>query len=274
LLAEIDDLQRSADAALRAHGLRGASYAATVTAGVTTADPGGQAGAVPGVATHGVTTGFVRVDAETRPLDLGLGWTAAIGTVAGYQPVLAMVMPDLGGAEPIAKRGTTIATELRFAKSSRVAELAAVAGVGATRIDLAPVTVRDGGSTRVYRAAANDIDEWALRFDARFELRWYDRDVWVHRLAMTTLDPLLRASVGIRHDERFHRTGDLQPFNDPTGRVFFGISLRPVRARVISAGGAFEFEGALRGDHRLPSIYRASIDTVVDLRRVFRGRPR
>ena len=90
--------------------------------------------------------------------------------------------------------------------------------------------------------------------------------------AFDALDPLLRASVGIRHDERFHRAGDLQPFNDPTGRVFFGFAPHPVRAAAVSAGGGFEFEGAWRGAHRLPSGYRVFAESTVDLRRALRRR--
>lgn len=271
LMDEFDALEHRAHAVLRAHGLLGGSYGAAITGGVVVAEPGGQVDSIPGSATHGVKTGYVSLAAETRPSHLGLGWWAGFGLRLGRQPVLAMVTSK-GGAEPIYKSGTSISTELRFAKASRVVELAAVSRAGATRIDLAPITILSGGATRVYSAAANDIDEWALFFDARVDLRWYDREVWANRLTMVTLDPLLRASVGIRHDERFHRAGDLQPFNDPTGRVFFGFALHPLRAGAVSAGGGFEFEGALRGAHRLPSGYRVFAEGTVDLRRALRRR--
>ncbi len=271
LIDDLGTLEQRAQVVLRAQGLAGGSYGAVVTGGVVTAEPGGQVNSVPGAATHGVTAGYVALAAETRPLDLGLGWHAGFGLRLARQPVLAMVTSN-SGAEPLFKNGTSVATELRFAQTSRVLELAAVSRAGATRIDLAPTAVRSGGTTRVYSAAANDIDEWALFFDARVDVRWYDRDVWADRLTMETLDPLLRASVGIRHDERFHRAGDLQPFNDPTGRVFFSFTLHPVRTRAISAGGGFEFEGALRGAHRLPSGYQLFAEATLDLRRALRRR--
>lgn len=272
LRGEFAELEQQARSALAAHGLLGGAYAAAVTAGVASADPGNHAGGVPGAATHGLTTVFAGVASEVRPLDLGLGWAAGVGLQAGRQPVLAMVRGDTG-AEPMFKNATVVATELRFAKDSRTLELSAVSRAGATRIDLSPVRREEDSVTRTYIAAANDRDEWALFFDARFEARWYGREVWATRLNMRTLDPLLRASVGIRHDERFHRTGDLQPFNDPTGRVFFGFAFHPVRAGRVGAGGAFEFEGALRGANRLPSGYRLAAEGTLDLRPVRKVTP-
>lgn len=272
LLDELAELERRARAALRADGRLGGSYSAALTGGFAVAEPGGQADSVPGAATRATKTGFISLAAETRPLDLGLGWGAALGLSAGRRPVLTMVTSSQA-TEPVYRNATSVFTELRFAKASRMVELAAVSRAGANRIDLAPMTIRTAGTTQVYAPAANDIDEWALAFDARLEVRWYDREVWANQLAMETLDPLLRASVGIRHDERFHRTGDLQPFNDPTGRVFFGFALHPVRAAAVSAGGGFEFEGALRGAHRLPSGYRVFVESTMDLGRALRRRP-
>ena len=241
-----------------------APFASVLTGGVALAEPGGQRGGTPGATTHGTTTAFVLAEAETRPLHLGLGWYGGVGISGGSMPVLAMVTAGQV-AEPMYKRGTVVATALRFSKSSRVIDLAGVARAGSARISIAPVTLNEHGTTRVYAAAANDIDEWALFFDARCEIRWYDRDVATKRRTMHTLDPLLRASVGLRHDERFHRTGDLQPFADPTGRVFFDTAFHPVRTHGVSVGASFAFEGALRGDYRLPSGYRLALESTADL---------
>jgi hypothetical protein len=136
--------------------------------------------------------------------------------------------------------------------------------VGATRLDAAGL-------------AANDVADWALFFDARVELRWFDRDVWLARLTAQTLDPLVQSYVGIRHDQRFHRAGDLAAFDDPTGRLFFGFAVTPVRVgdrlgegsgnTVLTAGGGFEFEGAVRGPTRLPSGFKILANVNIDLRR-------
>lgn len=275
-----DALERRARTTLQQERLLGGSMAAALSGGLTLADPGGQAGSTPGAATHGIKTVHLGFETEMRPLSMPLGLTAALGLRVARQPVLAFVRnpavsASTPSAEPVYRNGIAMNGELRFAHAFRSAELASASRAGAVRVGLDPVTITTRGTnnittTKNYAAADNDIDEWALFFDTRLDLRWYDRPVWVKRLNMETLDPLLRASVGLRHDERFHRKGDLQPFNDPTGRIFFSVGLHPLRYEAFSAGGGFEFETALRGKNRLPSGYRIVLDAALDLRRAQR----
>jgi hypothetical protein len=70
----------------------------------------------------------------------------------------------------------------------RSAALSVDGRAGASRIDSAG-------------AAANDIAEWALMFDASADLRWYGRDASLAHAAMQTLAPLGHAYVGVRHDQ-------------------------------------------------------------------------
>jgi hypothetical protein len=179
-----------------------------------------------------------------------------------------MVKPSPASAAiPAYKSAWIVSQSFSFNRVSGAVESAIVGRVGATRIDIAD-------------AAANGIAEWALLFDARAELRWHGRDVWLTRLSAQTLDPLVQSYVGIRHDQRFHRAGDLSPYDDPTGRLFFGFVVTPIRVHdplgegggntLLTVGGGFEFEGAVRGPTSLPSGYRIQTGVNVDLRRLLR----
>jgi hypothetical protein len=99
--------------------------------------------------------------------------------------------------------------------------------------------------------------------------------MWLVHLTTQPLDPLAHAYAGIRHDQRFHRAGDLAGFDDPTARVFLGFDLNPIRIAdrrtegsgnaLFTFGGGFEFEGALRGPSRLPSGFRFVLRGDLDL---------
>jgi hypothetical protein len=90
------------------------------------------------------------------------------------------------------------------------------------------------------------------------------------------LMPVVRAWAGVRHDQRFHRAGDLAAFDDPTGRLFFGAVVNAIRiagrsakerggSTLFAIGGGFEWERALRGANQLPSGFRAMLSADLDL---------
>jgi hypothetical protein len=128
--------------------------------------------------------------------------------------------------------------------------------------------------------AANDMAEWALFFDGSIDFRWYVRNVWLVHLATEPLDPLVHIYAGVKHDQRFHRAGDLAGFDDPTGRIFFGFGVNPIRVTdrrtegsgnaLFTLGGGFEFEGAVRQTNRLPSGFRVVLCGSVDLLKALR----
>jgi len=272
LAADLAALDADARVALHQEGLLGAALGAMLRGGIVDGEPGGYVGQPPDTPSRGTVSPFARVDFETPHVDLGADWDASLGVEFGREPLLIMARNATPGIAvmPAYRDGVIASQTVRFAKASRTAETAVVGRVGATRVDSASV-------------AANDVAEWALLFDAGVELRWYDRDVWLAHLAAQTLDPLLRAYVGVRHDERFHRAGDLATFDDPTARVVFSCVVNPIRLHdaraegsgrtLFTFGGGFEFEGALRGPTRLPSGFRLLIGGNLDLGRALRARP-
>jgi hypothetical protein len=168
--------------------------------------------------------------------------------------------------------GFTTSAALRIAHAFfSSSELAVVGRAGVARID-------DGAN-----AAANDIGPAAAFFDAKIDVRWFGRDLsFVHQIGQTLM-PILQAYVGVRHDQRFHRAGDLSGFDDPTGRVIGGIAINPVRiaarrrhehgsATFVAIGGGFDWERALRGAVQLPSGFRVTLRADVDVTAAMRGR--
>jgi hypothetical protein len=91
----------------------------------------------------------------------------------------------------------------------------------------------------VGRTGATYVDDWRPLFEGGAELLWRPQDVE------------LRA--GLRHDDRLRREGALADFRDPTGRLFLGASVFPIRRGRFAAGAALDYERALPGANRLPS---------------------
>jgi hypothetical protein len=244
-------------------------FGAVLRGGFAAAEPGGYPGQPRDTPSDGTQSMVGGVEAETAHVGVGGGWGASFGFELGWQPLLRMSAPE-GAAvvRPSYTGGLLTAQTIRVGRPWRAGEIAVAGRAGATRIAVAG-------------AAANDVAESALFFDARADLRWYGRDAWFARAAVQTLDPLVHAYTGVRHDQRFHRAGDLSEFDDPTGRLFFGFAVNPIRLANphtsgsddtrLTIGGAFEYEGALRGPNRLPSGYRlfagASLNLVRALRR-------
>ena len=97
---------------------------------------------------------------------------------------------------------------------------------------------RDTQLALVGRTGATYVDDWRRLFEGGAELTWRQ-------------DVELRA--GLRHDDRLSREGALADFRDPTGRIFLGASVLPVRKGHFAAGAAVDYERALPGASRLPS---------------------
>jgi hypothetical protein len=94
------------------------------------------------------------------------------------------------------------------------------------------------------RAGATYAGDWRPLADASAGLSWRER-VDVH--------------AGLRHDDRLRREGPLADFRDPTGRVFLGAGVFPLRKGRFAVGATLDYERALPGVGRLPSSVGASI---------------
>ena len=89
------------------------------------------------------------------------------------------------------------------------------------------------------RTGVTVADDWRPTVDGRAELNIERLDIELH--------------AGVRHDDRLRRAGALADFRDPTGRLFLGAGIFPLRRGWFSAGAALDYERALPGDGRLPS---------------------
>jgi hypothetical protein len=267
---QVAGLDADARALMNADGLLAAKYAARLQGAFVSAGPGGYAGQPRDTPGDGTRSAVVRVDVDTAHLDVGAGWDASLGFQCGREPLLRMTKPaGAAAAIPTYRDGLITSQTVRIGRASGSAETSITGRAGATRLDVAG-------------AASNDVAEWALFFDARADLKWYGRDMWLVHVARQTLDPLVDAYVGVRHDQRFHRAGDLSEFDDPTGRLFFGFAVHPIRVAdphargsgntLLSIGGAFEYEGALRGPARLPSGFKLLVGGNLDLPRALQRR--
>lgn len=87
------------------------------------------------------------------------------------------------------------------------------------------------------RAGATYSGEWRPLFEASAGVSWRHT---------------LEVHAGIRHDDRLRREGALADFRDPTGRVFFGATVLPLKKGRLAAGAAIDYERALPGESRLP----------------------
>lgn len=200
---------------------------------------------------------------------LARGIFMSLDASAGREPLLVMQRAGAGVAAGYVG-GWTTATSLRFAHDLRSSDVAIVGRMGTARADART------------DAALNDVGRWTAFYDARFELRWFGRDEWSGVSRQRAASAWLRAYAGIRHDQRFHRAGDLSTFNDPTGRWVAGAFAAPLRfgsrgsARdgppVLTIGAGFDFETALRTTDRLPSGLEARVRGDLDVMRAYRRR--
>ena len=107
--------------------------------------------------------------------------------------------------------------------SREPSQTAVVGRFAETRLDRAQRLIR----------AANTIDDWAFLVDAVVDVRWYGpRDTPAFERDRSQ-SSIVRAFAGVQHNQRFHRAGDLQGFDDPTGRVVGGIYVTPWQHRNV-----------------------------------------
>jgi hypothetical protein len=241
----------SPSSAKAADDTAGGAYRAVLRGGIVHADAGAVAGPATASPTEHFTSGSLLLELDSARTGRQWGWDASMSFDFGRQPVLMMVKTPTSAATAAYRDAWITSQSFRFTRASRAVQTAVIGRVGAARIDAAGA-----------------------------ELGWFDRDVARAGRSAHTLDPLMQSYVGIRHDQRFHRAGDLSAFDDPTGRVFFGFAVSPIRMKassaehashtVLSAGGGFEFEGAVRGPTRLPSGFKIVATVNVDLRPVLR----
>ena len=201
---------------------------------------------------------FAQLEVETVHAPIGAGWDAAMGFQFGRQPLLVMTRTPGATATASHAGGYVMSESMRFARASGFAEMAVVGRLGATRVDAGEPIAR------------NDISDWAFVADARVDLRVYDRGARLAHGIAQPLDPIVDAWLGIRHDQRFHRAGDLSGFDDPTGRFVGGVAVNAIRmpARGVSVSGGFEFERALRGAVPLPSGATVTLTASMELRKL------
>ncbi len=105
-------------------------------------------------------------------------------------------------------------------------------------IELAHELRSDVSLSLTGRAGATYAGEWRPLVEASAGMSWRHA---------------LEVHAGIRHDDRLRREGALAGFRDPTGRIFFGAAVLPLRKGRLAAGAAIDYERALPGENRLPS---------------------
>ena len=200
---------------------------------------------------------FAQLDVEAVHAPIGAGWDAAMGFQFGRQPLLVMIRTPGATATASHTGGYVMSESMRFARASGFAETAVVGRLGATRADAGEPIAR------------NDISDWAFVADVRADLRVFDPGARRTHGTEQSLDPIVDAWLGVRHDQRFHRAGDLSGFDDPPGRIVGGVTVNAIRmpARGVTVGGEFEFERALRGAVPLPSGARVTLAASLELRR-------
>jgi hypothetical protein len=169
------------------------------------------------------------LDVEAPRLGIGRGWEIGATGGAAWRPLFAMIKATpVSAIAPAYRDGLWLSGGIRIEHVTARTEMAVVARAGSAWID-----------ARRAALASNDIGDWAAVFDSGVDIRW--------------IVPLVDVYVGVRHDQRFHRAGDLSTLRDPTGRIVLGGSAYPFQRGRFSAGASLEFERAWLGASRLPS---------------------
>jgi hypothetical protein len=271
LIDQLTSVAADATTALNARDILGETYDAVVRTQLIRADPGGYVGEPSNAPDQGQTSAGVDLAIETKHMGLGRSWDFSLTFDTGAQPLFVMVKAPEGSVTPAFVSGLAASTGFRVARATRSTETAIVGAVGGTRLN-SDVATFGSTQTESVVVAANDMSQWALFMDGSLDFRWYPRDVWLVHLETEPLDPLFHIFAGVRHDQRFHRSGDLENFSDPTGRIFFGFDVNPFRlparragASVLTIGAGFRFEGALRESDRLPSGYQVALSANLDV---------
>ena len=211
-----------------------------------------------GAAAH--VTWFAGLTARTTGVHLGRGWDFGAGAALRREPAFAMAR-SAATVTPAYFDALTASTAIQFAHRSAAFETAVVGQFSETRFDRAQRLMR----------AANTINDWAFLVDALGRFAGSARGTRRPRARPIAVS-IVRAFAGVQHNQRLHRAGDLEGFDDPTGRVVGGIYVTPWRLRnargepVVTAGGGIDGEAAIRGGERLPAGFRVRLRAEVDLR--------
>jgi len=157
---------------------------------------------------------WITLDADVTSPHLDIGRTWALAATASASFQPLFVYPDF-------QSGAVFSGGFRLAHAAgRRTSFALRGNAGATYVD-----------------GRGNVD-WRPRFEAAAEL-WWQR--------------VIEMRAGLRHDDLLRREGALADFRDPTGRIFVGLSVLPLRRGSFSAGAAIDYERALPGVGRLPS---------------------
>jgi hypothetical protein len=244
-------------------------FDAIVRVALVRADPGGYTGQLPDDPNRGTTSLAINLTIEPEHVRIGRGWEANLDIEANWQPLFTMVKaPSWSVARPAFIDGLSTTAGGRIGHATRSTETSVVGSVGASRLSSRSVVVSSPNETAFI--ARNDISDWAFAFGGGVDFRWYAHGVSAAHAAADTLTPLVHIYGGVKHDQRFRRDGDLADFNDPTGRVYFGFDVQPLRVRtgthsIMTVGGGFLMEAALRTTDRLPSGYGVHVGATIDL---------
>jgi hypothetical protein len=235
-------------------------------AGIVDAHPGDAGGVdFQGPSVTAVSAGF---DVQPRPASLGGAWDIRFDLSFDRQPRFVMTKPSSSAVAAGYASGLGTSLALWLAHTSGPSEIAVVGRAGAARLDADANVV------------SNDIGQTAAFFDALVDFRWYRGGAPASLHNSQRLMPAAHTYAGVRHDQRFHRAGDLAGFDDPTGRVILAGELSVVRiadrragaggATLFTVDGGVEFERALRGAHPMPSGFRVFVRGNLDCLRALR----
>jgi hypothetical protein len=207
------------------------------------------------------STWFGGLSVQTTRAAMGRGWDFSVDAAFRREPTFAMARTG-PTVTPVYLDALSASSSLRFAHTSRSFETAIIGRFAETRID----------RVQQVTPATNTINEWSFLVDAAVDLHWYGSRGTPVRSADRRLMSLVGGHIGVQHDQRLHRAGDLQGFDDPTGRIEGGVFVTPwrlINARgepVMAIGGGADMNAALRGGERLPSGFRVLLRAEVDLR--------
>lgn len=248
--------------ALAGKGTAGAQSAPFVFADAGVVDGGNLSGAATTLGTAAASW-FGGITVASAPLAMGRNWDFSVDARLAREPVVGMARVA-DGIVPAYFDALRASGSLNFVHTSGPFDVAIVGRYGETRQDVA----------QRLAVAHNDNGPWTFLFEATAHLRVYSPRDAAAPHALRRLMPIVDVHGGVKHDRRFHRTADIEPYDDPTGRVLGGVFVAAWRHRdgegvpVVVVGAGADFETALRTGVRLPSAARAFARASFDLRRL------
>lgn len=229
---------------------------------VGVADGGSLSGVALGIPKTSATW-FAGATVASAPILMGRGWDFSVAARLAREPVLGMVRAG-DRIAPAYFDALRASASLMFVHTSGPFDVAIAGRYAETRID----------RSQTADPARNDNGLWTFLFEATAHVRWYAAGDAAAAPARRRLVPIVDLYGGVKHDRRFHRHGDLQPYDDPTGRALGGLFVAAWRWRGRDGapwgtiGGGVDVETALRSGVRLPSAGRAFLRAAFDLRRL------